>query len=217
MKRHDTPEKDYDLERLIFFSDGVFAIAITLLVIELHPPHDWDGTASGLIHHLGASIIYYLISFAAVGAFWMSHRFMFRYVRKFSETASWLNLLFLALIGLTPLANMLLGAGRLTMEVIWIYMGLMAAISFVGGILWTYISFASGVIDPELSTSFKWIMLLRLSIVPPVMCGASLWIGSHFGPWPAAAFVGTCTLLSSRLHSKPYRTPRNESETGVTP
>jgi uncharacterized membrane protein len=204
MKQHDTPEKNYDLERLIFFSDGVFAIAITLLVIELHPPHDWDRTFTGLVNHLGASIIYYMISFAAIGAFWMTHRLMFRYVQGFSETASWLNLLFLALVGLTPLANMLLGTGRLSLEIIWIYIGLMSAISLAGGVLWAYLSMASGTVDPRLSTGFKWAMLVRLSIMPPIMCGASLWVGVNFGLWPAAVFVAVIVFLSTLIRSKPF-------------
>ncbi len=205
MQNHDTPEKSYDLERLIFFSDGVFAIAITLLAIELHPPENWDHTFAGLWHHVGGSIAYYFISFAALGAFWMMHRVLFRHVRTFKETASWLNLLFLATIGLVPFGNLLLGDGGITLDVLWIYIGLMTMISFIGGVLWVYLSLIAKVTDPRLTTGFKLAMLLRLSIMPPVMCGASLWVGATFGLIPSTIFVAVIVSLSTLIRSKPYK------------
>ncbi len=205
MKNHDTPEKSYDLERLIFFSDGVFAIAITLLAIELHPPEGWDHTFASLVNYLGAHVIFYLISFMAIGAFWMSHRLMFRYVVKFSETASWINLLFLAAVGLTPLANMLLGTGSLTLDVIWIYVGLMSVISLIGGAQWAYLTLISKTIDPRITTGFKLATLFRLSIMPPAMCASSLWVGIHFGQWQAALFAAAIILLSSRMRFKAFK------------
>lgn len=203
MKEHDTPEKSYDLERLIFFSDGVFAIAITLLAIELHPPENWDRTFAGLAEHLAGHIVFYLISFMAIGAFWMTHRFMFRYVRTFSETASWINLLFLALVCLFPLANMIVGTG-LSLEIISIYIGLIAAAALVGGGLWLYLSLVARVVDPQLTLGFKLAMFLRLSVMPPVMCGASLWVGAHYGTLPAAATAAVLIFLSTLIRSKPY-------------
>lgn len=206
MKAHDTPEKNYDLERLIFFSDGVFAIAITLLVIEMHPPEHWDGSFAMLVGNIAPRLLFYIISFAAIGAFWMIHRIMFRHVRAFSETASWINLLFLAEIGLTPLANTLLGEGHLSLDIIWVYVGLMVLISLTGGLLWTYMSFIARVVDPALSFGFRIAMLVRMSIVPPVLCSISLWIGQHFGLLPAAGFVVAGVFLSSLIRSRPRGT-----------
>jgi len=205
MKAHDTPEKNYDLERLIFFSDGVFAIAITLLVIEMHPPQHWDGSFAMLASHIAAHLFFYIISFAAIGAFWMTHRIMFRYVRAFSETASWINLLFLAEIGLTPLANTLLGEGHLSMDIIWVYVGLMVLTSLTGGFLWAYMSFVARVVDPALSMGFKIGMLVRMSIVPPLLCGISLWIGQRYGLIPSAGFAVATVFLSSLIRSRPRK------------
>jgi uncharacterized membrane protein len=207
MNSHDTPEKSYDLERLIFFSDGVFAIAITLLVIELHPPENWDHSFSGLMEHVAAHLVYYFISFAALGAFWMMHRFIFRHVRVFRETASWINLLFLATVCLIPFGNMLLGAGDITMNVIWIYIGLMSAASLVGGFLWSYLSLITAATDPRLTTGFKLIMLLRIAILPPVMCAASLWVGMLYGMLPSGLFAAAIIFLSTLIKSKPYKDP----------
>jgi len=205
MQDHRTPEKNYDLERLIFFSDGVFAIAITLLAIELHVPADWDHTFAGLFEHVGARLIYYFISFAATGAFWMMHRFIFRHVRIFRETAAWINLLFLACVGLIPFANMLLGTGAISLETVWIYIGLMSATSLIGGLLWVYLSLGARVTDPRLTTGFKLVMLLRISVLPPVMCAASLLVGMHFGMVPSAIFAAVIIFASTLIRSRPYK------------
>ena len=106
MKEHDTPVKNYDLERLLFFSDGVFAIAITLLAIELHPPHGWDGRFETLFNATAGLLIFYAISFFAIAMFWMAHRGVFRHVIKFNEVASLLNILFLMFFCLVPCSQL---------------------------------------------------------------------------------------------------------------
>lgn len=82
MNRHDTPETDYHLERLVFLSDGVFAIVITLLALELRPPPNWDRTLAGLLAGTGPALLAFAISFAAVGAFCNAHRLIFARVQR---------------------------------------------------------------------------------------------------------------------------------------
>lgn len=205
MKDHDSPEKTYDLERLIFFSDGVFAIVITLLVIELHPPEDWHGGIPALLTGLAPKLIPYLISFAAIGGFWMSHRLMFRYVQRFTERAAWINLLFLALIGLTPLANLLISHHYQYIDSIFAYVGLMVAISIVGGLLWGYLSLVERVVDPNLTLAFRMTLLFRLCINPPLICAASLWAQSHYGLVGAIVAAVAVVVASSFVRASPYR------------
>jgi uncharacterized membrane protein len=214
MKEHDTPEKNYDLERLLFFSDGVFAIAITLLAIELHPPHGWDGHFETLFNATAGLLIFYAISFFAIAMFWMAHRGVFRHVIKFNEVASLLNILFLMFICLVPFANSLFGEGHLSIDVIVIYVGLMSVTSFLLGLLWAYLAFIAKVTDPRLSTQFKWFALLRLSLFPPVMSGAALWISFNYGLWPCLAFLIPAAILSIKLRSKVYK---DEVETALAP
>jgi uncharacterized membrane protein len=89
------------LGRLEAFSDGVFAIAITLLVIELHVPTGQEGLVAGLEHewprYLG-----YLVSFAFIGGVWMAHSNLTSFIRAMDAPLMRLNLLLLLLVSLLP-------------------------------------------------------------------------------------------------------------------
>lgn len=212
MKQHDTPEKNYDLERLIFFSDGVFAIAITLLAIELHAPEDWNGHFDTLIGALAAKLIFYFISFVAIGLYWMAHRFVFRYVQRFNEFAAFLNIIFLCLICLTPFVNGLTGERGLTMPVFTLYFGLMAGLSVMLGLMWGYISLVGNLTDPRMTAAFKWISLLRMCFTPLIIGGGSMWVGLQWGILPSIAFVVLGGLLSSRIRLKPFSEKAGDAE-----
>ena len=66
-----------DYDRLLMLSDGVLAIAITLLALELRLPEHWDGSVESLISTTGRPLIGYLFGFGLVGAFWFMHRRLF--------------------------------------------------------------------------------------------------------------------------------------------
>jgi uncharacterized membrane protein len=94
------------LERLVFFSDAVFAIAITLLVLEIRLPAgvgDLDnagllGSLLGIWHQMFA----YVISFLVIGSTWVAHHRKFRFVRKYDGALITLNLFFLMIIAFIP-------------------------------------------------------------------------------------------------------------------
>jgi uncharacterized membrane protein len=105
---------DHALERLIFFSDAVFAIAITLLIIEIHPPHLPRG-APDLAHwqalaHLIPSFTGYAISFAVIGLFWMGHHRSFALAARYHPRILMPNMGLLATIAFMPFVTAYLSA-----------------------------------------------------------------------------------------------------------
>ena len=104
---------DHPLERLVFFSDAVFAIAITLLVIEIDVPslpvHATAAEQWGRLADLWPSFFAFFLSFLVIGRFWMGHHALFTHVRRYDPRLMWPNLAFLMAIALMPFASAFLG------------------------------------------------------------------------------------------------------------
>jgi uncharacterized membrane protein len=90
-----------DKSRVEAFSDGVFAIAITLLVLELKVPDVKEGL-DGALWHNWPSYAAYVVSFAVIGIMWVNHHAMFHRVRVVDRPLLFLNLLLLMFVALVP-------------------------------------------------------------------------------------------------------------------
>jgi uncharacterized membrane protein len=103
----------HPLERLIFFSDAVFAIAITLLIIEVHPPqlgmHASDRQHLIALINLTPSFVAFFISFFVIGAFWAGHHRAFSLARHWSPGLIMPNIFMLAAIVFMPFATAYMG------------------------------------------------------------------------------------------------------------
>lgn len=147
-------ERSSDLSRINAFTDGVFAIAITLLVLQLEVPAFIDN-ASGLWQGLGdqeADFLAFTNSFAVIGMFWyLHHRFM-RMVREFDKFLVALNLLYLFFIVLIPFSSQLMGEHGWKIPVTdVIYLVNVALVTFVAGLMYIHTSKQS-MIYPEYGT-----------------------------------------------------------------
>jgi uncharacterized membrane protein len=115
--------------RLIVFSDGVFAIAVTLLVLEIQPPEDFAHLRRGL-GELWPSYLAYVLSFFNIGQVWVNHHVMFDRVRHVDRAILFFNTTLLMVIAFLPFSTSLL-AGALRADE-----GIATAIVFYGTTLW---------------------------------------------------------------------------------
>ena len=103
--------------RVETFSDGVIAIIITIMVLELKlPDFDRDDTTTKIwdhLTHLGPYFAAYILSFTMIGIFWTNHHHMFHLLEKTDEGLLWQNLLLLFWISLIPFATAMIGANPL--------------------------------------------------------------------------------------------------------
>jgi uncharacterized membrane protein len=96
-----------DTGRLVAFSDGVFAISITLLVLEIRPPAGRDDLLSGLLA-LWPSYLAYAVTFLFIGQVWVNHHVMFDHIRVADRTVLLLNTLLLMVVAFLPFATSVL-------------------------------------------------------------------------------------------------------------
>jgi uncharacterized membrane protein len=101
-----------EYDRVLFFSDAVFAIAITLLVVGLRVP-DLPARlidAGQQLRAVEPRIFAFFLSFAVIGLFWTGHHSIFRYITALDRVLILINLLFLGTIAFLPYPTALLGA-----------------------------------------------------------------------------------------------------------
>ncbi len=100
------------LERLFALTDGVYAIVVTLLILDLKIPEVSEVTNAELMADLIKQIpnfIAYIISFFVIVSFWMRNHWILKPLTKCNETVFWLNLLHLFFLSLIPYTSSLIG------------------------------------------------------------------------------------------------------------
>jgi uncharacterized membrane protein len=156
--------------RLEAFSDGVFAIATTLLVLELHVRPD---VARGALWHglVGEwpQFAAYLSSFFVIGIMWVNHHSMFKQIRRADRSLLFLNLLLLLWTALLPfptgLISRYLGEGGIDAKVAEAVYGAnltLAAIAF--SLIWTYAVRHRRLIDHDMTPTQERASILRFSV-----------------------------------------------------
>jgi uncharacterized membrane protein len=96
-----------DTTRLMAFSDGVFAITITLLVLEIRPPTDDESLLHGLVA-LWPSYLAYAVTFLFIGQVWVNHHVMFDHIRGADRIVLLLNTVLLMVVAFLPFATSVL-------------------------------------------------------------------------------------------------------------
>jgi uncharacterized membrane protein len=151
-ERTTDPDK-LGLERLIFFSDAVFAIAITLLALDIRLPAGGESPSNAqlLAQLLGLwpKYLAYVVSFLAIGTFWIGHHRRFKFIRRCDRGLLALNLLFLMVVAFIPFPTSVISeSGNRTATIFY------ALTMILGGLmlaaLWWYASWHNRLTDPGL-------------------------------------------------------------------
>jgi uncharacterized membrane protein len=162
-------ERGVELDRVVFFSDAVFAIAMTVLTLSLSiPPHTTDKGVAHALRQEVPSVFTYILSFAVIGIYWLAHHRMFRYIRRLDITLLVLNLAALGLVAFVPFPTSVLGDhGDATAAVVF-YATTMGLLGALVSALWAYASHDHRLIAAETPQQFIHHALWRAVLVPAV-------------------------------------------------
>ena len=155
-----------DVDRVVAFSDGVFAIAITLLVLSITVPTVADKKLGDALQDLLPELFTYALSFLVVGVYWMAHHRAFRSLVKVNRPLLWINLFLLGSIALLPLPTEILGKyGNTTLGTV-IYASAIAAVGCLYTLLWWYMNHAG--LSAPMSPDLIRLNSLRAALAPAV-------------------------------------------------
>jgi uncharacterized membrane protein len=190
-------EEGPQLERLVFFSDAVFAIALTLLVIDIRVPelaaHEGGPTALQVLEDLVPRLLTFVLSFAVVALYWVGHHRIFGAVRAFDSRAIALNFGMLLFVVFVPFPTSFIGTYGDDPAGPVLYALTNAGAGGMEAILWLYLARAQ-YLDPAITdryARFRFIFYLRAPLVFLVSIPIAVWIS------PTAAELSWLALLVS--------------------
>jgi len=152
-------------DRLNTLSDGVFAIAATLLSLDVRGPAKWHNLFelwAGLVPQLNA----YALGYVVIAVFWLAHRRFMAMVTKVDAPMTVLNLVMLGLIGLVPGATHV-SIGETYDTGMAVYATLIVLIGFSTAAIWGYASLIADLIPPDIPKAVRWFQLLLIAFTPP--------------------------------------------------
>jgi uncharacterized membrane protein len=165
--------------RIEAFSDGMFAIAITLLILEVKIPSAADGHLAAALLKQWPSYLAFFLSFVYIGVMWMNHHRMFAHIRRSNDTLLILNLLLLLGVTAVPFPTAVLAAhlGTLDQKTAAVfYNAVFIVIAIFFNVLWRY-AVTHDLLDNSMSASAA--MISRQYAVGPLMyalCLALAWV-----------------------------------------
>lgn len=175
-----------EFARAVFFSDAVFAIAMTLLVAGIDVPADGPGTLAQRLGDESGQIWSFFLSFAVIGYFWLAHHRLLSLVDRIDQRTMAVNLAYLGLIAFLPFPTALIGQASDSTAAVVLYAAAMALASLVETVLFELFRRADGLrIEVTADQRRRW---LTASLVPVVVFAGSI---------PVAVLVGTTWALWS--------------------
>ena len=212
--------REIGLERIVFFSDAVMAIAITLLAIDLKLP-EVSGTLTSsdlanLLDHLGPRLMSFVISFTVVGIYWVSHHRYFGLIKRYDGILIGLNMLFLFFIVMMPFISNLFGQYSYLPLAVSSYAMAVAAIGLIMSAIWLYASHHHRLVDKDLGMEFIRTRNI-VALVVPVIFLISIpfaWLNPFAAIfiWWISPLVSHFVVRIAERWSKPGRPPQSAAD-----
>jgi uncharacterized membrane protein len=139
--------------RIEALSDGIFAIVMTLLILELHVPNLPTAAANvevtAALIALWPKFVSYLVAFVSLGVFWIAHHMMYHAIRRADRTLLWLNIAFFMCVSLLPFSTSVLNAFPRALIAPFLFGVNLALVGWLLLLQWVYVSS-----QPEMLAAF---------------------------------------------------------------
>lgn len=182
--------------RLEGLSDAIYAVAMTLLVLDLRlPPNPSDTQLSSVLRHLLPNFITYALSFVTLGVLWTAHLIESHWVERISRTYVWLKIIYLMMVVLIPFSTQILSAYEYERLGVLFYGLNFLATMLLLLVLWKYATDDHRLVRTTLSSHvITWVKvrLIVANILVAVALIVALFFSSQIG---AALFIVTQFLV----------------------
>jgi uncharacterized membrane protein len=154
-------------DRIQFFSDAVFAIAMTLLVLEIRLPADADEHLTESLLELWPYYLAYVLSFVITAMNWVSHHRKFRYITRFDTRLIQLNLLLLLIVAFVPFPTSVMAEHGDQTAAIVLYASTVASLSLAQLAVWVH-AYRHGLMEKEVDRAMYLYVVMNLIPAPLV-------------------------------------------------
>ncbi len=162
------PRESLEINRVKAFSDGVFAIAATLLAFNVHLVAPADQSLDALVGQIEPQIAAFLISFIVAAVYWRNHNRLFNVLERVDARLNQFNMALLAAVCLMPFATGLIAGLRPSAGAVILYAGTIALIGVLSAVQWAYAALRPALLSPHATTKEMWAWF-RVACVSPAV------------------------------------------------
>jgi uncharacterized membrane protein len=184
--------------RVEALTDGIFAFAMTLLVTTLDFPNSTMAlpplTVSSLVSLYSPDLLQYIIAFAVLAGFWVTHHVHFHYIQVMDRTALWINIACLLFVALVPFSTALAGdypdtpLASIIFEVNLLIIGLLIFL------IWNYATVGRRLVDKSLDEKVV-LHNNRRSLIIPGISTVGILLALAGSTWSAAVYLLSVPFL----------------------
>jgi uncharacterized membrane protein len=199
-------ESGDDMHRIGQFSDGVFAIAATLIAFEIRIPDIAPSAPSGAVltalWALLPRILVYMLTFMNIAVLWISHHRSFTHIHRYDTPLLWMNAFFLMFVAFLPVASSTLGRYPERFGAVVFYASVMLATTLADLQIWLYATSKRRLVDDDIDPRVVRYVTLR-AVFPAALFGAAIPVAfAHVGLALAMIFsVFFVSVILGRVYS----------------